>query len=214
MQSPRSHRGSIAMTMPPVIDVFRGASRRTLIEYALSEMEDTYVRTGEIEVDVDIARKTLTNQLYGRDTADSIGPLVLFGIVDPKHDPTEEEPNIPYYTLADTPVVDLLQSWDGYPLLELFDTSGAQKLVTFFLTEADPATFYSVTQLRQQESLGYDAASKYIDRLVDSGLVTTKDTARTTKYRVDTNSEIYAYLRELNNAVVETYEHRVKRFLE
>jgi predicted transcriptional regulator len=199
------------MQMPPVIELFRSNTRRKLIEFALTEMDDQQVQTRELIEGTDLSRKSVTSQLHGERAGN--GPLILFGVLDPNHDPIEDDPNIAFFTLADTPVTQLLAEWDGYPLVELFGTSGAQKLVRFFIMEADPDEYYSVTDLREQDSLGYEAATNYIEWLVEAGLAETTETARTTKYRVDTDSELYTFLRRLNDALVDTYNERLERFV-
>jgi len=200
------------MQMPPVIELFRSNTRRALIEFALTEMADESMQTRELIDGIDFSRKSVTAQLHGKQAGN--GPLVLFGILDPNHDPIEDDPNITFFTLADTSVTQLVADWDGYPLTELFSTSGAQKLVRFFIMDANPDEYYSVTQLRSRDNLGYEAATNYIDWLVDAGLVETTETARATKYRVDTDSELYIFLRRLNDALVDTYNERLDRYVD
>lgn len=181
----------------PVVELFADSTRRQIIDFALDSDPDEWYRTGEITDHTDVSRESVRKALP---------PLVAYGILDVR----DPEANIPHYRVAETPVVDLLHEWTGYPLLELFHFTGAQKLVTFFLARADPDESYSQNAIQQQSPVGYDAVANHVDTLVDAGLVDAVDGTRSTEYRLDPESDIYAYLRTLNETIYETYLDRAE----
>lgn len=191
-----------------VTQLFKTEAQQRIIDYATDEMyenSDRWYRTGEIADAVGKSRNAVSDVIQPKEGV--IGPLIQFGIIEPKHNPMNM-PNIPMYGVADTAVVDLLREWDadgGYDLGELFKFSGAQELVGFFLMEG-PVQAWSVNQIRHEMGSSFEMVSRHIDTLVDSGLVVEVDDPRTTKYQLDTNSEIYQFLGELNNAVLDVAE--------
>jgi len=196
------------MEYPPAIDLFRNATRRNALQFILETMgDDEWYQTRDFIDGLNTSRESVSKELqHGK------GPLIVFGIVDPKHDPMEDTPNIAFYRRADSPVIDALRDWDGYDLFDLLGTTGSQRLVTFFLTSASPSESYSINNIRQDTPISYDSATKYMERLVDAGLVVTEEGTRTTRYRVDRDSPIYQFLLELNNTLVDTYDSRVTQY--
>jgi len=186
-----------------VTQLFETETQRRLIEYALREMDDDrYYQSGKLAEAVGKSRNAVTNVIQPREGV--IGPMIRFGVVEPKHNPMNM-PNIPHYKKANTAVVDLLEQWDGYSLIELFETTTRQKLVSFFLFEG-PDEAYSVNQIRHEGPFGFKAVKENIDVLVKAGILTTEDRPRTTAYRLNTDSELYTFLGELNGAIMDVAE--------
>lgn len=180
----------------PVIELFRDKARRQILTYFLHDVgHDQWVTKGEINDNVDVSRESVRQKLDA---------LVLYGVAEVK-DPNA---NIPHYRLATTPVVEILLEWDGYPLAELLHFTGAQKLVRFFLTQAQSDQSYSYSAIQRKSDVGYQAASEHMDLLIEAGLVTEVDGVRSTEYMVDQSSDIYETLVELNEAVFTEYETR------
>lgn len=183
-----------------VTQLFETETQRRIINHALSEMGDEYVRTGSIAEAIGKSRNAVADVVQPREGV--IGPMIRFGILEPKHNPMKM-PNIPHYKRADSRVIDLLEGWDGMDLTELFGTTTAQQLTVWFLFEgADEA--WSVNQIRHEGPFGFTAVKENIGLLVESGLLTEEETARTTVYRLDTDSEIYQFLGELNSAIMDS----------
>jgi len=185
-----------------VTQLFETETQRRLIEYALTEMDDRYYQTGELAEAVGKSRNAVTNVIQPREGV--IGPMIRFGVMEPKHNPMNM-PNIPHYKKADSAVMSLLKQWDGHSLINLFETTTRQKLVSFFLFEG-PDEAYSVNQIRQKGPFGFKAVKENIGVLVEAGILTTEERPRTTAYRLDTDSEIYQFLGELNGAIMQSAE--------
>jgi len=182
-----------------VTQLFETETQRRLIDCAIAEFDrNRWYRTGELAEAIDKSRNSVTSVVHS--SRGTVRPLVRFGIFEPKHEITQE-PNIPHYRIADSEVVELLDSWDGYPLTDLFQYSGAQDLVSFFVLEG-PDTEWSYNQIQQNSPIGYQACSKHMETLVDAGLVTEHETPRGSKYQLDTDSKLYGFLGQLNNAIM------------
>lgn len=186
-----------------VTQLFETETQRHIIDYALNTINDEqWYRTGTIADDVGKSRNAVTDVIQRKEGV--IGPMIRFGVVEPKHN-VMNMPNIPHYRKADSPVIDLLEQWNGVSLTELFATTTAQQLFAFFALEGSDEA-YSVNQIRHIGPFGFNAVKQNIELLVDCGLVTEEDKPRTTAYRLDTDSEIYQFLGELNAAIMESAE--------
>jgi len=186
-----------------VTQLFKTETQQRVIDYAITEMQsDRWYQTGQIAEEVGKSRNAVADVIQPREGV--IGPLIQFGVIEAKHNPMNM-PNIPQYTVADTLVVDLLRAWDGYNLSDLFEYSGAQELVAFFVLEGDD-TAWSANQIRHEMGASFEMVKRHIGTLVDAGLVIEEETPRTTAYRLDTGSDIYQFLGRLNNAVLDVAE--------
>lgn len=193
----------------PVVELFNTDTRRDVIDWILSQTDtDESHRLGDLVDPVGKSRESLRKEIGARSVGGEARtpPAIAFGLLD-VHDPTAD---IPHYTVADSPVISLLDDWDGYPLTELFGLTSRQRLVGFYLDTADPTESYSMTGLSKESPVGYEGVRDNIDILVAAGLVREVKGKRGTEYQVATDSEIYAYLRELNEAVVVAYENRTE----
>jgi len=187
-------RGIEDQTELAVIVLFSDKPRREVIDYFLTDVGDGWVSKGEIDDNVDVSGEAVRTK---------IEPFMKYGVIEVRN----SDANIPHYRLAETAVTDILRTWDGYPLVDLFEFRGAQKLVRFFLTEADPTKPYSFSSIDRDGSVGYHAASNNMETLVDAGLVEEVEGTRSTEYRLDNGSAMYQCLVELNDAVYHEYEY-------
>lgn len=181
----------------PVIELFADKTRCEIITYALTEMPtDEWVQYGTI----------VDNTTVGRESVRlNIDVVVAFGVLDVKN----QDAPIRHYQLADTPVVDMLQSWSGFDLTELFAYSGRKKLVDFLLTRADPDESYSQNAIARNSAAGNTSVSDHIDTVVASGLAREVEGSRGTEYQPARDSEIYDFLAELNEVLYKTYQERM-----
>jgi predicted transcriptional regulator len=176
----------------PVIVCFKNEGKQTLIRQALAwrAEEKTHChRSGEIAEATGISSESVNRR---------IPELLTLGIYD-------GNPNaqIPYYAPADTDVMDLLASWDGYPIDELFATSGRQRLIQHFLTGTHPAKSYSKNKIGERSGLNFRTIRDHIDVLVEVGMVEEVDGPRGTEYSLRPNAEIVQFLSELNETIYE-----------
>jgi DNA-binding transcriptional ArsR family regulator len=180
----------------PVIELYKDTTRREILQYALDELNtDDWVRVGVITDNISVGRESVRKK---------IGSLVAFGVLDVK----DPDVNIPHYRLADTQVVDVIRGWDGYPLGDLFKTTGRQRIARFFLTKARPSESYSMNAISNESGVKNSTVSNHIDTLVDSGLVDAVEGSRGTEYTLNEDSDLNQYLRELNELLYATYQER------
>lgn len=181
----------------PVIELFGDGTRRELLAAALEEMDtESWDNKSAIKENVSVSAESVRQKF---------DVLVAFGILEVK----DEDARISLYRLADSDAVEKIQSWQGYSLFDLFEYTGAQKLVSFFLTKADPSESYSYNAITKQSDVGYSAASKHMDTLVDAGLVREVEGTRSTEYQLNPSADIYTYLYDLNEALYEAYSSNV-----
>lgn len=187
----------------PVLELLRPPSRRQITGFALGEMRDDWHQPAEITDGIDVSGETLRKQ------ADV---LVEFGVLDLK----SQDAQIPHYRLADSPVVSLLDSWNGHELYDLFkgknrdkkQGNGPRKLVEFFLTQADPDESYSYNRVDEESGINYRTVSGHMSTLVDAGLVVEVEGKQDTEYQLDADSAIYEFLFELNEKIYHEYQER------
>jgi DNA-binding transcriptional ArsR family regulator len=181
----------------PVIQLFDSKSSRQLLRFAINHIDDDErYRTGEIAESAGVSRESVRTHM---------DRLIAFGVFETEN----PDANIPYHTVADSAVMDLIGSWDGYPLLDLFEYSGSLSIVEFFLTRADPEESYSKWSLYSKHDVAKDQTlSKHLPTVVESGLIETVEGERGKKYTLDEDSEMYTLLYELNEALYETYHEQ------
>lgn len=170
-----------------VTRLFGTRARREIIQLTMEDLEsDQKVTQSDIMEEVTVGRGSVWKGI------DALCSYEVLNIED-------ESANIPHYTPGDTRVMNLLNSWKGYPLADLFGAKGRQRLVAFFLSDADPEKAYSKNQLSNYSGAKNQTVSKHIDELVDSGLVCEVDGTRAINYQVATESAIYDLLNQLDS---------------
>lgn len=180
----------------PVIELYKDTTRREILQYALTELDtEDWVRVGKITENISVGRESVRQK---------IGSLVAFGVLDVK----DPDVNIPHYRLADTQVIEVIREWGGYPLGDLFKTTGRQRIARFFLTKARPSESYSMNAISNESGVKNSTVSSHIDTLVDSGLVDAVEGSRGTEYTLNADGDLNQYLRELNELLYETYQER------
>lgn len=183
-----------------VTQLFETETQRDCIEAALNELNpDKWYRTGEITDKTDSSKNSVRRALGGRPT-ERTGPLIRFGVFEPKHQVTSE-PNIPLYGVAASSVMTLLREWDGFSLTELFEYPTTRKLTNFFLIKPS-STDWTKNAIRHNSTMGFDAVDEHINTVMKSGLLNTRAGTRTTEYLIDTDSEIYQFLADLNSSIM------------
>jgi hypothetical protein len=173
----------------PVIELFRGKTRQTVVHYVAVNVHHKPFRQADI---VDQTKITQESFRKHREMLEELGVITCV---------TDESENIPHYQPGDTDVIRVLRTWGLKTPLTLFETTGSQALVEFFLTSADSETSYSISQIGREGGPGYDAVSGNISRLVNSRLVTEEAGSRGTEYRLNPESDTYRFILELNNTV-------------
>jgi len=108
-----------------VTQLFETETQRRIIAWALDDAnEGEYYTTGHIGETIGKSRNAVADVVQPREGV--IGPMIRFGILEPKHNPMNML-NIPHYKVADSEVVDLLEQWHEMDLTELVATSPAAR---------------------------------------------------------------------------------------
>jgi DNA-binding transcriptional ArsR family regulator len=176
----------------PVVACFKNEGKRALVRQALAWRRDDEThrhRSGEIAEATGVSRESVRRRMP---------ELLAFGIYE-----GDPDAQIPHYAPADTPVMDLLASWDGYPIDELFAATGRQRLVQHFLTGTDPEESYSLNKIAERSGINFRTVRDHIDVLVEVGMVEEVEGSRGTEYSLEPEAEVVAFLGELNEAIYE-----------
>lgn len=179
-------------TALPVINLFDGRKRPTILKYILDQPVDEGFTKQEIVDELDVTHYTLRKHF---------GPLVENGILEVR-DPTV---NHPHYRRGDTEVVRAILSWrkeGGYPLIKLLGSKARRKLVVYFLEQSDTEEAYTKNALHKETESNHSTIAKHIDTLVEAGVVREVDGKRGPEYQFDKEAEIVAFLRKLNTLLV------------
>lgn len=180
----------------PVTALFEGDTQPQLIEFAITEANsDEWYRSGELADAIGATREGVR---------DPLKQLICFGVYDVK----DPDVNIPQYSVANTPVIDALQSSNIDQMFGLFETEGKRKLLDFFLTAADPDHAYSQNDVIDASTAGFDAVSDYIEDLADAGILDRVEGVRATRYQFDANSDLVEQITELNEVVYDVGAER------
>ena len=175
----------------PVIELFRGEVRQSVVRYAVVNVHRKPFTRSDILDHTEISSESFRKHK---------NKIEEFGILDCISD---ECKNIPHYRPAETDVVRSLRMWGLETPLVLFETRGSRKLVEFFLVTADPNRSYSINGIQREGGPGRDAVANNIDDLVNAGLVSEVDGSRGTEYLLDSESETYNHIQNLNRVIAE-----------
>lgn len=196
----------------PVIDLYEARRRRDLIEYFLDQNDGEWLTKQDILNDIDgLVSDTLEDHLgvyadYSKEQWD--GPLYRYGIVDVKGKGT----NYPRYRRGDSNVVRALLSWrheeGGYPITELLGSKAKQKLVSFYLEQADPDEQYTRSELAEETTANYSTIADHIGVLVEARLVEKIGEGYGEGYQFNGEAPIVEFLRTLNDLLLEAYRER------
>jgi hypothetical protein len=180
-----------------VIELFKNETRRELLPFVLDEMGDERLNLADMTDALSQSRESTAKAVH-RETPSALD----YGVLETEN----EDANIPHYQRGDNRVVQLLESWDGFPLPELFE--GAKKtLIRFFLTEASTQEWYSPYQIDKKTSSNINTIQKNIDALVEAGFLNARPGKRPDKeYRSPTESRLRSYFLELNEAARQAYQ--------
>lgn len=178
----------------PFVELFRTATRRQLIKFAIEGMErDREYAKWEILDNVEIGDESVRKEMPN---------LIKFGVFV---NTTGDKANIPHYKVAESDVISILSSWNAASWYELFGTKGCQKILVFFFTVADESHPYSMNQIHKEFDISYTTVSENIDTIADTDLVKAREGKQATRYQADRDTEIYDDLLRLNNVLCDTF---------
>lgn len=194
----------------PIIQLFKSESRRGLLRFALTEAdpEKWYTKT-ELSDIVGYSTESVRKNLGARDEQTGEfrpGPLVEFGVYDFKN----SDAPIPHYRVSDSEVMEMLSVFPGdiNMLFELYSLTARQKLVDYFLDQAESGVSYSKNELSKKSEASYQGVQRNIDFLVDVGIVEEVEGTRATEFQRNDESELLEYMEVLNGLLVETFHNR------
>jgi len=176
----------------PIFELYRTDARLAIIDFFINEAnrDETY-RMGELVEQIDFSRESLLKSLYSRNGPEQ---LVLLGVVDIE----DLGAQIPHYSTADTPVVDFLTEYDGYPLEKLCGNPSVREPTHFFLDQAKIGKAYNGSKIQEVTELGHYAFKDHIDRLVESSIIVENDDEWYTQYQFNQDSDVFEDIETLN----------------
>lgn len=192
----------------PLIEVWATPTRRSIIAYLVQAAHDDEAADRERQWHTlhDMMDETGTSRESLRTELSAGNQMLLLhetGLVTVRN----ADANIRHYRLAATPPAQLLvDNHTIIPVLnDLLQHTASQKLVTFFLDDADPEESYSEYALHQATGIGYTTLQKHLPTLVAHNLVTAVEGNRTTEYTLQ-DGALAAFCWDLNDALATEFE--------
>jgi len=179
-------------------------SRRIITEFFL-ENPDEYHRKKDIADAID---RSVTNVTDSLGSGSRPGPLVLMGVADV----SDPEGAMPRYTLADTPVVEFLKDYDGYPLGNLFKTRATVKLTKFWVLVAEPDEVYTPNKIQNMTNISHRGFHSNIETFLEAGMIEKEEFTQRTEYSLIVPNTTYEALVELDQLIYETQVERMDDF--
>jgi len=196
---------SVSRSSLPVVELFRTATNRKVIDFMVGQDPDEGMRRTKILDATNLSRESLSRAIG---TNESWGPLYLFGIVDV---PNPEAAMSRVYR-SESEVMAFLEANENYDFGQWFDLSARQNLTEFFLQRADPETDYSRYKIVEDSGSSYPGIDNNLDDYIEAGILTRHEAdegQRADEYfRLNDNSEVLNALYVLNDLLYETYEKR------
>jgi len=188
-----------------LIEIFNKPRRCTVLDYLVTQALDDgaagterqWHTTGDIVDGTSLSRESVRKELSAEDNLLYLIELDLVAVRD-------ADANIRHYQLADSQCAKLLYENHRLcrSLFELLDSPACQKLVAFFVFEADPEESNTQYALNEQTGISYEALRDNIETLVEYEIVTTQEGTRSTEYQVS-DSLMVEFCYVLNDALTE-----------
>lgn len=198
----------------PVVTLFRGKTFNHLTSHITNlntEPPTEWFRTDDLLEQIDVSRTAFQNNQR---------QVAAYGLLERSKDP--EEAPMPRYRIPDSPVVELLRSFDkGYDptddadvsdgikevsLPDLMESNGRARLIGWLLFYSDPTELYSKSGLAEVAPVGHTTVRGHIDTITNHGIVITEgtfnDSQTYTEYRFNQQSHVADILYLLNEAVI------------
>lgn len=176
-----------------VIDLVRNPTRQKLVQWAVDHCDDdSWIIKGDLTNEIDASPESVRK---------NINPMIKYGVFEIKN----PDAQIKHYRVDDTPVTDILCSWDYYSPLKLLGTTVRQDVVEFYLDMADPDEGYSKGQIERKADVSRYGLNKkgVIEDLVECGFLREVEGTRATNYQLNSDSPLPDAIRRLNEAVIE-----------
>jgi hypothetical protein len=187
---------------PPLVDLYKGDANNGLCAYIASEVTDPpseYGRVGEWADRVGTSPTTFEPAKRR--------PLYAYGVLEP----SSEEATMPRLRVPDTPTVAWIRhaqavAPDKVDVTELLQYTGRTKLIIWFINDADPNEWYSISAVARESPVSDQTMRKHKDVLVDAGIIEKKEQQRGSQtyegYGLNSQSPLAAALIGINNAAV------------
>ena len=182
----------------PVKEILGVPSNLTVTEYLLEHNEDTWVRKTDIADSIDYSRQRIHDALG---SGNNPGPLVAFGIAEI----SDREAEMPRFKRKDSPPMEFLQNYEGYPLADFFETSATEKLTMWIIESATVDTSYSQAALIREADISYSAFKNNIDRYIDAAIIETTENGSRTEYQINENNDVIPAIIQLNELLYQHY---------
>lgn len=196
---------SVSRSALPVVELFRTATNRQVIEYLLKQDPEAPLRRNEIMDATNLSRESLSRAIG---TPDEWGPLYLFGIVDVPN----PEGSMPRVHRCKSEVMAFLETNKTYDLGQWFELPARQKLTEFFLQRADPEKQYTRYKIVEESGSSYPGVDNNMAAYIEANIISRHDTdegARADEYfRLNEDSEVLNALYVLNDLLYDTHEYR------
>jgi DNA-binding transcriptional ArsR family regulator len=196
---------SVSRSALPVVELFRTATNRKVIDFMVDQDPEQPLRRKEIMDATNLSRESLSRAIG---TDESWGPLYLFGIVDVPN----PEGSMPRVHRCESEVMEFLEANKSYDFGQWFDLSARQNLTEFFLQRADSETDYSRYNIVEESGSSYPGIDNNLEAYIEANIITRHDAEDGSRadeyYRLNDDSEVLNALYVLNDLLYETYEKR------
>jgi hypothetical protein len=182
----------------PFVDLYKGGAHNGLCAYIATEVTDPpseYKRIVDLVDRIGTSTTTLN--------PDRRGLLYAYGVLEPSN----EEAPMPRLRVPDTPVVAWIRhaqavAPDGIDVADLLQYRGRARLISWFINDADPDEWYSISAVGRESPLSDQTMRKHKETLVESGIVEKSERQRGRQtyagYRINSNSPLATVLIDIN----------------
>ena len=181
----------------PIYQLFRKQTTQQLMDYFM-EHPDGWFRKSEIQEKVGMNHESVRQNLG---SGKHPGILENYGIIER----SAWDVNMPRYKLTDSPVIDFLKEYDGYPFRQFFETDARRRVFMFFIREQHNGKTFTRNGVSETTNTNYEVVEDVIEQLAEAGALESEDTGYSIEYEYVPDNQLEQDVITFNNIIYDTF---------
>lgn len=188
----------------PIYRLFRKSTTKRIMDFFL-EHPDEWFRKTDLQDTVSMNHESIRQNLG---SGDHPGLLEDYGVVKR----SAWDVNMPRYKLRESPVVDFLEEYDGYPFRKFFTSQARRDVFMFFMREANDGQLFTRNAVSETTATNYDVVEEVMNQLAEAGTLEKNDKGYSVEYQYVPDNELEQSIVRFNNIIYDTYHDIVENY--
>lgn len=190
----------------PIYQLFRKQTSQELIDFFM-EHPDEWFRKSDIQEDVGMNHESVRQNLG---SGKHPGILENYGIIER----SAWDVNMPRYKLTESPVIDFLHEYDGYPFQQFFQTDARRRVFMYFIRERHNEETFTRNAVSENTDTNYEVVEDVMEQLKEAGAFKREDTGHAVKYEYIPDNQLEQDVITFNNIIYDTFHEITENYPE